>query len=395
MGAGGREADGSRGRHRRTGWVVSRLLATALASGLIAIGLSLAKGRLRKTLWNVGFLLFELMHFRAPYYRRSELDVTTREPSGRLTAWQSPPVWPSAWHCPGDEARHAVPFYRPLLRQRLLPLQQVQNVPVAVGEEHQRVAALLLRLGQECDALAFQSLVNRVKIRHRDGQMPQPGGLHVRCGGRRALGFDDLNHRPVRCFHKRGLAVGRLVVDDEVQVLHVPASQLVRVGRRDGGMFNAFDHTRIVTVQPALSVRCDNAVSNAVGARHRLYRSGPGRSGVRAPFGRRSARSPPARNLGRRLAPGCGGDADIYALCLIRFLAAGGPRHLFRAPSAAADRRGTGRLGVGRSVPLLSQSHVPGGADGGPRPGSALRIASPGGMRLCGVPLLPFDGYVL
>ena len=61
-------------------------LATALASGLIAIGLSLAKGRLRKTLWNVGFLLFELMHFRAPYYRRSELDVTSpralRSPHG-------------------------------------------------------------------------------------------------------------------------------------------------------------------------------------------------------------------------------------------------------------------------------------------------------------------------
>ena len=35
------------------------------------------------------------------------------------------------------------------LRQRLFPLQQVDNVAVTVGEEHQRVATLLLRLRQE------------------------------------------------------------------------------------------------------------------------------------------------------------------------------------------------------------------------------------------------------
>jgi prepilin peptidase CpaA len=52
-------------------------LATALAAGLIAVVVSLANGRLRKTLWNVGFLLSELIHLRAPYYRRPELDVTS------------------------------------------------------------------------------------------------------------------------------------------------------------------------------------------------------------------------------------------------------------------------------------------------------------------------------
>ena len=60
---------------------------------------------------------------------------------------------------------------------------------------------------------------------------------------------------PSERFHKRRLAARRLVVDDEVEVLHVPASQLVRVGRRDGGMFNAFDHTRIVTARPPLGSR--------------------------------------------------------------------------------------------------------------------------------------------
>ena len=52
-------------------------LATALAAGLMAVGVSLANRRLGKTLWNVTFLAAELMNFRAPYGRRSELDVTS------------------------------------------------------------------------------------------------------------------------------------------------------------------------------------------------------------------------------------------------------------------------------------------------------------------------------
>lgn len=65
-------------------------LATALAAGTIAIGVSAVKGRLRKTLWNVGFLLFELLHLRAPYYRNPELDVADaralRTPHGMAIA---------------------------------------------------------------------------------------------------------------------------------------------------------------------------------------------------------------------------------------------------------------------------------------------------------------------
>jgi len=34
-----------------------------------------AKGRLRQTLRNVGFVVVELIHVRAPYSRRAELDV--------------------------------------------------------------------------------------------------------------------------------------------------------------------------------------------------------------------------------------------------------------------------------------------------------------------------------
>lgn len=48
---------------------------TAILGGAAALALVIVKGRLRKTLWNVGYLMGELMRFRAPYLRREELDV--------------------------------------------------------------------------------------------------------------------------------------------------------------------------------------------------------------------------------------------------------------------------------------------------------------------------------
>ena len=51
------------------------LLLTALLGAAIAFVLLLLRGRLRSTLWNVGYILSELMRFRAPYLRREELDV--------------------------------------------------------------------------------------------------------------------------------------------------------------------------------------------------------------------------------------------------------------------------------------------------------------------------------
>ena len=48
---------------------------TALIGGIFALVLIFSKGRARKTLWNVGYLLNEVSHFRAPYMTREELDV--------------------------------------------------------------------------------------------------------------------------------------------------------------------------------------------------------------------------------------------------------------------------------------------------------------------------------
>lgn len=48
---------------------------TALLGGLFAVILLLWKHRVKKTLWNVGYLIYELRHFRAPYLAHEELDV--------------------------------------------------------------------------------------------------------------------------------------------------------------------------------------------------------------------------------------------------------------------------------------------------------------------------------
>jgi prepilin peptidase CpaA len=56
------------------GWI-SVFVATAIAAGLLSLGLVIIKRRLRETLWNAFFIVGELAHFRAPYKRRSDLDV--------------------------------------------------------------------------------------------------------------------------------------------------------------------------------------------------------------------------------------------------------------------------------------------------------------------------------
>jgi prepilin peptidase CpaA len=50
-------------------------IVTAIIGGVFALVLLLFKGRLRKTVWNVAFLVNELGHARAPYLGREELDV--------------------------------------------------------------------------------------------------------------------------------------------------------------------------------------------------------------------------------------------------------------------------------------------------------------------------------
>ncbi|MCL5743868.1 MAG: prepilin peptidase [Acidobacteria bacterium] len=55
-------------------WLVIFIL-TGLLGGVIAIVLMLAKGRVRKTLWNTGYIVYEMAHFRSPHFRDPELDI--------------------------------------------------------------------------------------------------------------------------------------------------------------------------------------------------------------------------------------------------------------------------------------------------------------------------------
>ena len=65
-------------------------LLNAIIGGVLAVIFAMARGRLRKTLFNVGFALGELAHFRAPYLAKEELDVNSpksmRLPRGAMVA---------------------------------------------------------------------------------------------------------------------------------------------------------------------------------------------------------------------------------------------------------------------------------------------------------------------
>jgi prepilin peptidase CpaA len=57
-------------------WIVL-FVATAILGGVLAVIVLLFAGRIRKTFWNMGWILNEIIHFRAPYRSSEELDVTS------------------------------------------------------------------------------------------------------------------------------------------------------------------------------------------------------------------------------------------------------------------------------------------------------------------------------
>jgi len=50
---------------------------TAILGGAIAMLLLMFRGRVRRTFFNLGWIMQDLLHFRAPYRSNAELDVTT------------------------------------------------------------------------------------------------------------------------------------------------------------------------------------------------------------------------------------------------------------------------------------------------------------------------------
>ena len=54
-------------------------LLNAIIGGVLGLTLVCVKGRARQTLWNVGFMVSEMMKWRAPYLAREQLDVNSPE----------------------------------------------------------------------------------------------------------------------------------------------------------------------------------------------------------------------------------------------------------------------------------------------------------------------------
>jgi prepilin peptidase CpaA len=57
-------------------------LVTAILGGLMALILAASHGRIRKTLWNVGFILSEMKSGRPAYIKKEELDVRSPKAMG-------------------------------------------------------------------------------------------------------------------------------------------------------------------------------------------------------------------------------------------------------------------------------------------------------------------------
>jgi len=75
-------------------------IITALVGGVVAVFLLLSRGRLRHSLWNVGYLLQRLGTFQAPY-AREELDLSSPKslklPHGVVIAFGSLLFLGAAW----------------------------------------------------------------------------------------------------------------------------------------------------------------------------------------------------------------------------------------------------------------------------------------------------------
>jgi prepilin peptidase CpaA len=54
-------------------------VATAVIGGVLGVIVLLFAGRIRKTFWNMGWILNEMLHFRAPYHSSGELDVRSAQ----------------------------------------------------------------------------------------------------------------------------------------------------------------------------------------------------------------------------------------------------------------------------------------------------------------------------
>jgi prepilin peptidase CpaA len=90
MGAGDAKLMAAVGSMVGPGNWIALFVVTALIGGVVAMVVLLFAGRIRKTFWNLGWMINEVLHFRAPYHSSEELDVRSakamRMPHGAVIA---------------------------------------------------------------------------------------------------------------------------------------------------------------------------------------------------------------------------------------------------------------------------------------------------------------------
>ena len=123
-------------------------------------------------------------------------------------------------------------------------MQQVEDIAVRIGEKGQRVPVGGLRIGKKAHALIYQAGVDAGKIRNREGEVAQTGGIEAGGGHSSRRGLDDFDHGAVGSFDENGFAVGGPIVDDEIQMLDIPEGEAVWIGRCDRDVFDSGDHMR-------------------------------------------------------------------------------------------------------------------------------------------------------
>jgi prepilin peptidase CpaA len=90
MGAGDVKLMGAVGAIVGPGNWLAVFVITAIIGGVVALFVLLFAGRVQKTFWNLGWILNEVIHLRAPYHSSEELDVRSpramRLPHGAVIA---------------------------------------------------------------------------------------------------------------------------------------------------------------------------------------------------------------------------------------------------------------------------------------------------------------------
>ena len=125
-------------------------------------------------------------------------------------------------------------------------MEQVQDIAITVPKEGDCVPVGSFGLCQKSHTFGDEFGVRDVEIVHHQRHVADARVLHAQNGRRACGGFDDLDHGSVAGFDEDGLAALRAPVDGEVEMLDIPVGEAVRVGRGDGGVFDAGDHGGIV-----------------------------------------------------------------------------------------------------------------------------------------------------